>query len=109
MPVNTSLFSAQSSQRSTLRKWKLQFALLCFMSLDKEGDKEIPCADCKVNFVFSKGEQDFYDTKGFTAIPTCYKPCREAKKARTDGGKGKVGQHTLGTMAKPNVSCYWED
>ena len=29
-----------------------------------------PCSECNVKFVFTKREQEYYDTKGFTNIPT---------------------------------------
>ena len=45
-------------------------------------DKTILCADCKTNFIFSAGEQEFYQTKGFTNEPKRCPECRRANKAR---------------------------
>lgn len=52
-------------------------------------DKSLTCADCGQDFVFTAGEQEFYDRKGFREIPKRCKPCRDARKARrADGGGG---------------------
>ena len=32
-------------------------------------DKSIQCSDCGTEFTFSTGEQEFYQTKGFTNEP----------------------------------------
>ena len=45
-------------------------------------DKTIQCADCKTNFTFSAGEQEFYQTKGFTNEPKRCPDCRRANKAK---------------------------
>ena len=45
-------------------------------------DKKIICKDCGKEFIFTVGEQEFYQEKGFTNEPVRYKECREAKKAR---------------------------
>ena len=44
-------------------------------------DETLKCKDCKEEFVFTVGEQDFYAEKGFTNKPTRCKPCRETHKA----------------------------
>ena len=48
----------------------------------EEGDKELSCMDCNQAFLFTNGEQAFYEEKGFTNEPTRCKPCRAAKKVR---------------------------
>eukprot|EP01036_Dinobryon_divergens_P028949 gene28949-37976_t len=46
------------------------------------------CKDCDQEFVFSVGEQEFYQSKGFDNQPVRCKPCKDEKKARMDGGGG---------------------
>ena len=47
-------------------------------------DKTLTCEKCGQEFVFTAGEQEFYNEKGFTEPKKC-KPCRdEAKKARNE-------------------------
>lgn len=45
-------------------------------------DKKIVCKDCGEEFVWTKGEQEFYASKGFTNAPVRCPKCRKAKKAR---------------------------
>jgi CxxC-x17-CxxC domain-containing protein len=45
-------------------------------------DREIACMDCSQSFVFTAGEQEFYERKGFKEEPKRCKPCREARKQR---------------------------
>ena len=56
-------------------------------------DRPIQCIDCKNEFVFTAGEQEFYERKGFKEVPKRCKPCRDARKARRtdrdDGGRGR--------------------
>lgn len=42
-------------------------------------DKTLACIDCKGNFVFSAGEQKFFQEKGFTPPKRC-KDCRLRKR-----------------------------
>jgi CxxC-x17-CxxC domain-containing protein len=48
-------------------------------------DKTITCRDCRTDFVFTSGEQEFYAQKGFTNEPTRCPACRQARKA--SGGR----------------------
>ncbi len=43
-------------------------------------DKTLTCKDCGKEFVFTKGEQEFYAEKGFTNEPTRCADCRKANK-----------------------------
>lgn len=53
-------------------------------------DKTLVCKDCGKEFVFTEGEQAFYEEKGFTNEPARCPDCRKAKKqARRDGGFSK--------------------
>lgn len=54
-------------------------------------DKSLTCSDCAQEFIFSAGEQEFFERKGFKEIPKRCKPCREARKNRRDGGGGNGG------------------
>jgi CxxC-x17-CxxC domain-containing protein len=45
-------------------------------------DRQIACIDCGQPFVFTAGEQEFYERKGFKEEPKRCKPCREARKTR---------------------------
>lgn len=45
-------------------------------------DETIICKDCGKEFVFTAGEQRFYEEKGFTNKPVRCKECREARKAQ---------------------------
>jgi CxxC-x17-CxxC domain-containing protein len=45
-------------------------------------DRPIQCIDCKNEFIFTAGEQEFYERKGFKEVPKRCKPCREARKVK---------------------------
>jgi CxxC-x17-CxxC domain-containing protein len=52
-------------------------------------DRPLQCLDCKNEFIFTAGEQEFYERKGFKEIPKRCKPCRDARKSRrAEGGNG---------------------
>jgi len=44
-------------------------------------DKTIVCRDCGNEFVFTVGEQEFYQEKGFENEPVRCADCRKARKA----------------------------
>ena len=44
-------------------------------------DKTIVCKDCKNEFVFTVGEQQFYAEKGFANEPVRCADCRKKRKA----------------------------
>jgi len=51
-------------------------------------DKTLVCRDCGEEFVFTVGEQEFYQEKGFTNEPKRCPDCRKAKKQdRRSGSK----------------------
>ena len=54
---------------------------------EKLMDKELQCLDCGAKFYWTKGEQDFYNAKGFSAPKRCQN-CRSKKKANFDKDKG---------------------
>jgi hypothetical protein len=45
-------------------------------------DKTLVCSDCGATFAFSAGEQEFFQSKGFTNEPKRCSECRRANKAR---------------------------
>ena len=57
-------------------------------------DKFMPaCRDCKLTFVWTAGEQAFYNEKGIEHEPQRCKPClKEKKEARETGGGGGGGR-----------------
>ena len=55
-------------------------------------DKNLTCADCSQEFVFTASEQDFYAQRGFTEPRRC-PSCRASRKAArgSNGGGGGGG------------------
>lgn len=47
-------------------------------------DKKIVCCDCGAEFVFTVGEQEFYQAKGFDNEPKRCPACRKAKKEQNN-------------------------
>jgi CxxC-x17-CxxC domain-containing protein len=50
-------------------------------------DKNVMCADCNKEFVFSTTEQEFYASKGFTNEPKRCPDCRQARKSSRDSNR----------------------
>jgi CxxC-x17-CxxC domain-containing protein len=50
-------------------------------------DKVLTCRDCGREFVFTAGEQEFYQSRGLTNEPRRCPECRSARRA-ADGGGG---------------------
>ncbi len=48
-------------------------------------DKTITCRDCGKQFTFTAGEQEFFESRGFSA-PTRCADCRAARKSSQGGG-----------------------
>jgi DNA-directed RNA polymerase subunit RPC12/RpoP len=50
------------------------------------GDKKIKCIDCHKDFIFTEGEQQFFEEKGYSEPIRC-KDCRSKRKSekRTGG------------------------
>ena len=51
-------------------------------------DRTLACKDCNAQFVFTEGEQAFYQEKGFTNEPARCPECRKAKKAARFNDRG---------------------
>jgi hypothetical protein len=45
-------------------------------------DKSIQCSDCGATFTYTSGEQEFFQSKGFTNETKRCPSCRRANKAR---------------------------
>ncbi len=54
-------------------------------------DKALRCRECGRDFVFTAGEQEFYQLKGLVNEPARCPECRAARKARMaqEGGSGR--------------------
>ena len=48
-------------------------------------DKSLQCSDCGVTFTFSAGEQEFFQSKGYTNEPKRCPECRQARKSERYG------------------------
>lgn len=48
-------------------------------------DQTLMCRDCGSQFVWTAGEQEFYQKKGFDNAPTRCPACREKRKAERQG------------------------
>ena len=59
-------------------------------------DRELTCVDCGASFVFTAGEQQFYEERGFNSPPRRCKECRKQRKAgggAPGGGGGGGDRH----------------
>ena len=54
-------------------------------------DRTLTCRDCGQQFVFSAGEQEFYQSRGLTNEPGRCPECRRARKQAGGGGGGGGG------------------
>lgn len=50
-------------------------------------DKTLSCKDCGAEFVFTAGEQEFYNEKGFENEPKRCKSCKDIKKQQMRGNR----------------------
>jgi CxxC-x17-CxxC domain-containing protein len=80
-------------------------------------DKTLACRDCGKEFSFTAGEQEFYESRGFSE-PTRCPDCRAARKASRDGSSGgssyggasrsdeqRSGESRSGTRQMHKVIC----
>jgi hypothetical protein len=56
----------------------------------------VHCRDCGADFLFAKGEEEFFRRKGWTSVPVRCKECRAAKKARVEAAKDGTSRHDDG-------------
>lgn len=64
-----------------------------------DGDLMLDCKDCRGQFIFTMGEQEFYNLKGFSGQPTRCKSCRAQKKLSRDHHN-----HNIQMSSQPNFS-----
>jgi len=48
-------------------------------------DKSLQCSDCGATFTFSAGEQEFFQSKGYTNEPKRCSTCRQTRKSERYG------------------------
>jgi CxxC-x17-CxxC domain-containing protein len=68
-------------------------------------DRILQCADCGNNFVFTAGEQAFYQERNFSDPKRC-PTCREARKAGRSGGQGSRPRDRGGRRERPPRQMY---
>jgi DNA-directed RNA polymerase subunit RPC12/RpoP len=51
-------------------------------------DKTLICRDCRASFTFTRGEQDFYERKGFEGTPSRCPDCRSTARRSGSGYSG---------------------
>jgi CxxC-x17-CxxC domain-containing protein len=49
-------------------------------------DKTLVCRECGVSFVFTQGEQEFYQSRGLSNPPSRCPKCRAVRRAQMQGG-----------------------
>ena len=55
-------------------------------------DKSLTCADCGATFVFTAGEQEFFQQKGYTNVPKRCTACRSNRRSQRSSGDGSARQ-----------------
>jgi CxxC-x17-CxxC domain-containing protein len=68
-------------------------------------DKTLICAECGKSFVFTTGEQEFYQAKGLQNDPKRCPECRSNRKQTRSGNSGKARQMYKATCAKCGIEC----
>ncbi len=53
-------------------------------------DRTLTCRDCNRQFIFSAGEQEFYESRGFTNEPARCPECRSLRRQERGGGRTAV-------------------
>jgi len=74
-------------------------------------DRTLTCRDCGQEFVFTQGEQEFYQQRGFSDPQRCGN-CRQARKAQRNtggGGYGDSGGYGGGSYGSSNGGGYGGD
>ena len=65
-------------------------------------DKTLTCRDCGRGFAFTRGEQEFYATRGFTNEPGRCPDCRQSRRSSRGGDAG--GYSSGGTFTPGGYS-----
>jgi len=61
-------------------------------------DKSLKCRDCGSDFIFTAGEQEFYQQKGLMNQPSRCPACRSARRNATGGGRSERGPREMHTV-----------
>ena len=59
-------------------------------------DRTLTCIECSDRFIFSAGEQAYFQKKGFTNEPKHCKTCRQLKKQRYQEQRERDRQNNRG-------------
>jgi len=59
-------------------------------------DRTLTCRDCGQQFVFTSGEQEFFQSRGLTNEPGRCPECRRARKQSSGGGGYAYGSESAG-------------
>jgi CxxC-x17-CxxC domain-containing protein len=69
-------------------------------------DKSLVCRECGATFVFTQGEQEFYQTHGLTNQPTRCPTCRAARRAQQGGSPTATSPTaTTSTFVRPPMEA----
>ena len=69
------------------------------------GDSLLTCSDCGQEFVFTAGEQQFFQERGYSSPRRC-KPCRQAKQGAAPSGHHDAGGgYSSGSSTGSTVVC----
>ncbi|MHB0938776.1 MAG: zinc-ribbon domain containing protein [Armatimonadota bacterium] len=68
-------------------------------------DKSLSCRDCGKSFVFTAGEQEFHEQRGFTNTPGRCPDCRATRKAQGGFGGGSRGGGSREMFSATCSSC----
>lgn len=66
-------------------------------------DKILTCVDCGKEFIFTAGEQEFFQQKGFTNEPRRCKPCKAQRKGLAAGGAREVFEAVCSQCGQPTT------
>ena len=68
-------------------------------------DKTLTCRDCGSEFVWTAGEQEFYQSRSLVNQPSRCPSCRQARKASSGGGSYGGGGYERGLRQMYPATC----
>ncbi|HEU5329322.1 MAG: zinc-ribbon domain containing protein [Thermomicrobiales bacterium] len=69
-------------------------------------DKTLTCRDCGQEFIWTAGEQEFYQQRGLVNQPGRCPDCRRARKSQQGGGYANGGGYGAGGYDRPQRQMY---
>ena len=66
-------------------------------------DKTLVCVDCGNEFIFTAGEQEFFNSRGFINDPKRCQTCRSSRRSEQRGGGG--GGFSSGPREMYPITC----